>query len=146
MDSVAHTAAKEVLLIEDSKGDIILVQEALQESGLPVRLHVVENGYEAVAFLNRTDRYAGAPRPDLILLDINLPTKNGLDLLADIKKNDDLKSIPVAIFTSSQSHRDIMKAYGLGAALFVTKPMGFYEFIQSTRSIVSSLLGSPPGA
>jgi CheY-like chemotaxis protein len=137
-----QTAVKEILLVEDSKGDIILVQEALQECEVPVRLHVVENGFDAAAFLTRAGSYSDVPRPDLILLDINLPSKNGLELLADLKKNRELESIPVAVFTSSQSHHDIMKAYGLGASLFVTKPMGFYEFIKSIRSIISSLLRS----
>jgi len=125
----------EVLLIEDNPGDVRLAQEAFQEGHLVKRLSVVRDGVEASDFLWRRGEFARAPRPDLILLDLNLPRKNGRELLEEIKADPDLRRIPVIIVTTSRAEQDLRKAYNLHANCYVTKPDGLDQFLEMVRSI-----------
>jgi two-component system, chemotaxis family, response regulator Rcp1 len=137
----------EILLVEDSPADIALTKEALQESKLINNLHVVTNGVDAIAFLKKTGDYTGKPRPDLILLDLNLPRKNGREVLAEIKADASLVAIPVVIMTVSQDERDIVESYRLHANCYIRKPVKFDEFIKIVQSIESfwfSIVTLPP--
>jgi len=125
----------EVLLIEDSPTDILMTQEALEEGRLLNQLHVVEDGAAALAFLRRQGQYATSPRPDLILLDLNLPRKSGQEVLAELKADEELKSIPVVILTTSKAEEDVVKSYGLHANCYITKPVRFESFNHVVRSI-----------
>lgn len=113
----------EILLVEDSPGDVRLTREALKEAKMRNNLHVVGDGVEAMSFLRKKDKYANAPRPDLILLDLNLPKKDGREVLAEIKSDEDLKNIPVVVLTISKSEEDILRSYNLHANCYVTKPI-----------------------
>jgi two-component system response regulator len=137
----------EILLVEDSPADILITREAFEEAKLLNSLHVAEDGVQAMEFLRRQGRYASAPRPDLILLDLNLPRKNGREVLAEIKNDPDLKSIPVVILTTSGTDEDILKAYDLHANCYVVKPVGFESFlkaVQSIRNFWFSVVALPP--
>ncbi|MBK9053295.1 MAG: response regulator [Chloroflexi bacterium] len=125
----------EILLIEDSTTDILMTQEALHEAGLPNHLNIVEDGVKALDFLRQIGTYAQAPRPDLILLDLNLPRKNGQEVLAEIKNDPHLQQIPVVVLTTSSAEEDIMKAYALHANCYVVKPLDFISFVEVIRSI-----------
>jgi chemotaxis family two-component system response regulator Rcp1 len=125
----------EVLLVEDNPGDVRLTQEALRDNKMHNNLHVVEDGIEALAFLRREGRYSGCPRPDLILLDLNLPRKDGREVLAEIKADEGLRRIPVVVLTTSKAEEDILRAYDLSANCYVTKPVDFEQFIHVVRSI-----------
>lgn len=125
----------EILLVEDNPGDVRLTKEALKENKLRNRLSVVEDGVEAVAFLHQVDKYAHAPRPDLILLDLNLPRKDGREVLAEIKEDPNLKCIPVIILTTSKAEEDIIKSYNLHANCYITKPVELEQFITVVKSI-----------
>lgn len=125
----------EILLVEDNPGDVRLTREALKEGKVLNNLDVVEDGIEALAFLNREGKYADAPRPELILLDLNLPIKDGHNVLAEIKTNGDLKRIPVVVLTSSQAEEDIIKSYELNANCYIAKPVGLDQFIKVVKSI-----------
>ncbi len=125
----------EILLIEDNPGDVRLTQECLKKSNVANHLSVVEDGVEALAFLYRRSPYELAARPDLILLDLNLPRKDGREILAEIKADKILRRIPVIILTSSDAEADIYKAYDLHANCFITKPIIFDDFIKVITSI-----------
>lgn len=125
----------EILLVEDSPADVLITREAFEEAKLLNTLHVVEDGVQALEFLRRQGPYAEAPRPDLILLDLNLPRKNGREVLAEIKVDPQLKSIPVVILTTSSADEDILKAYDLHANCYVIKPVGFDNFFKAVQSI-----------
>lgn len=125
----------EILLVEDSATDILMTQEALNEAKLLTTLHIVEDGVSALAFLRQTGPYASAPRPDLILLDLNLPRKNGRELLAEIKDDPHLQQIPVVVLTTSNAEEDIARAYNLHANCYVVKPLDFTRFAEVIRSI-----------
>ena len=125
----------EILLVEDNPGDVELTREALHDSKVHMRLSVVNDGVEALAFLHREGGYAGAPRPDLILLDLNLPKKDGRAVLGEVKQDPALRHIPVVILTSSQAEQDILRAYDLHANCYVTKPVDLDQFITIVRSI-----------
>jgi two-component system, chemotaxis family, response regulator Rcp1 len=125
----------EILLVEDNPGDVRLTREALREGRVSNRLSVAADGVEALAFLRREGVFAGAVRPDVILLDLNLPRKDGREVLTEIKKDPALKSIPVVILSSSQAEQDIAGAYGLHANCYVAKPMELDSFIAVVRSI-----------
>jgi CheY-like chemotaxis protein len=125
----------EVLLIEDSPTDILMTQEALVQGKLLNQLHVVEDGAAALDFLRRQGPYDRSPRPDLILLDLNLPRKSGQEVLAELKADEDLKSIPVVILTTSKAEEDVVKTYGLHANCYVTKPVGFTSFVDVVHAI-----------
>ena len=125
----------EILLVEDNPGDVELTREALLDSKVHMRLSVASDGVEALAFLRREGTYAGSPRPDLILLDLNLPRKDGRAVLGEIKQDPALRHIPVVILTSSQAEQDIVRAYDLHANCYVTKPVDLDQFITIVRSI-----------
>ena len=123
------------LLVEDNPGDVRLTQEALKSHKANNNLHVVPDGEEAMAFLHRRGTYQSAPRPDIILLDLNLPKKDGREVLAEIKSDPDLKAIPVVVITSSEAEQDIIKSYNLNANFYVTKPVNLGQFIKVVQSI-----------
>jgi len=125
----------EILLVEDNPGDVDLAREALADSKLHNRLHVTEDGEKAMAFLNGIPPYEDKPRPDLILLDLNLPRKDGREVLAEIKGNDDLKRIPVVILTTSRAEQDVLRSYDLHANCYITKPIDFNQFVDVVQSI-----------
>lgn len=118
----------QILLVEDDLGDVELTRESLSDSKLIMNISVMEDGVEAMAFLRREGKYSEAPRPDLILLDLNMPRKDGRQVLAEIKADDELRMIPVVILTTSAAEEDIVKSYNLGANCYVTKPVGFDQF------------------
>lgn len=125
----------EILLVEDNSADVRLTREALREGKLHNKLHVATDGVDAMAFLRREGPYADAVRPDLILLDLNLPKKDGREVLEDIKADASLRSIPVVILTSSKAEQDILRAYDLHANCYVTKPVDLDQFIHVVKSI-----------
>lgn len=125
----------EILLIEDNPGDARLTQEVLKDGKVKNNLHIVYDGVEATDFLFKRNQYQNAPRPDLIILDLNLPKKNGQEVLAEIKTDDNLKSIPVVILTMSKAEEDIIKTYNLHANCFITKPIDLIKFIDAVKSI-----------
>ena len=124
-----------ILLVEDNPGDVRLIQEAFRDGKTHASLQVVEDGKEALSFLRREGAYAHAPRPDLILLDLNLPKKDGREVLLEIKGDGHLRRIPVVVLTASHAEEDILKAYDLRANCYVTKPLGFDRCIEVARSI-----------
>ena len=125
----------EILLVEDNPGDVRLTQEALKDNKVRNHLHMVKDGVEALAFLRKEGQYAGSPRPDLILLDLNLPRKDGREVLAEIKADQNLRRIPVVILTTSKAEEDILRAYDLNANCYITKPVDFDQFIHVVKSI-----------
>lgn len=125
----------EILLVEDSPTDVLLAKEALESSKLANNLHVVNDGVEAMAFLHREGTYSESPCPDLILLDLNLPKKDGREVLSEIKEDDRLKRIPVVVLTTSKDETDVLKAYGLHANCYVVKPVDFEKFAEIVQSI-----------
>jgi len=125
----------EILLVEDNPGDVRLTLEASKENKMFNNISVVNDGVEALAFLRREGDYSNAPRPDLILLDLNLPKKDGREVLIEIKTDSSLKSIPVIVLTTSQAEEDILKAYGLSANCYITKPVDLEQFIKVVKSI-----------
>ncbi len=125
----------QILLVEDNPGDVRLTVEALKDAKVYNKLHVVEDGVLALEFLHQRGAYRDAPRPDLVLLDLNLPRKNGREVLADIKTDDRLKTIPVVILTTSQAEEDVLKAYSLHANCYITKPVDFIQFTNIVRTI-----------
>ncbi len=124
-----------VLLIEDNPGDVRLTQEALREGKVRNHLHVAADGVEALAYLRREGQYAKARQPDLILLDLNLPKKNGREVLAEIKGDPELRRIPVVILTVSKAEEDILKSYNLHANCYITKPVDLDQFLGVVKSI-----------
>lgn len=125
----------EILLVEDNPGDMRLTQEALKEGKVYSNLHWAKDGVEALDFLRQQRRFANAPRPDLILLDLNLPKKDGREVLSIIKSDGDLKNIPVVILTTSKADEDVLKSYELHANCYVTKPVDLEKFIFVVQSI-----------
>ncbi|MBM4463804.1 MAG: response regulator [Chloroflexi bacterium] len=125
----------DILLVEDNPGDVRLMLEALKESKIRNNIFVVEDGVEAMDFLLRKGKYVNSPRPDLILLDLNLPRKSGREVLAEIKSDASLRRIPVVVVTVSRDEEDILKAYDLYANCYITKPIDFNQFIKITKSI-----------
>jgi len=125
----------DILLADDDPGDVCLVQEALRRSELASRLHVVRDGVDLLAFLRREGGYAAAPRPDLILLDLNMPRKGGTEALSELKSDDRIKSIPVVIFTTSTAGDDVARSYALHASCYVAKPAELHQFIETVLSI-----------
>lgn len=125
----------EILLVEDSPTDVLLAREALEYSKLINNLHVVEDGVKAMEFLHRVGQYSEMPRPDLVLLDLNLPRKDGREVLAEIKGDESLKLIPVVILTTSQDESDIMAAYGNYANCYISKPVDFNQFVDVIKSV-----------
>ena len=124
-----------ILLVEDNPGDVRLTQEVFKEAKMGNRLHVVYDGEEALSFLKRTGKHGSAPRPDLVLLDLNLPKRNGLEVLAEIKADENLRRIPVVMLTMSKNEQDILKSYDLHANCFITKPVDLDQFLSVVRAI-----------
>ncbi|MEO9139725.1 MAG: response regulator [Jatrophihabitans sp.] len=124
-----------VLLVEDDPGDVLIAREALKAGAVTSRLTVVSDGVEAMAYLRRENGYADAERPDLILLDLNLPRKSGHEVLAEVKEDPDLRRIPVVVLTTSGASEDIMRSYDLHANVFVTKPVDFDRFSEVVKQI-----------
>lgn len=129
--------AFKILLVEDNPADIRLTEEAIHESKIDTELHIVKDGVEAINFLKKLGKYSKACRPDLILLDLNLPRKNGLEVLKDIKEDENLKRIPVVVLTISSNEEDLIKAYNLHANCYVIKPLEMKEFYRIINSIVA---------
>ncbi len=127
--------AVEILLIEDNPGDVRLTIEALKESKILNNLHVAVDGIEAMSYLNREGKFKDEPRPDLIILDLNLPKKDGSEVLEEIKEDESLKKIPVVILTTSEAEQDIIKSYELHANCYITKPVNMDQFIKVVKSI-----------
>jgi chemotaxis family two-component system response regulator Rcp1 len=125
----------EILLVEDNPGDVRLTQEALDETKLSNNLRVVSNGGEALKFLRREDPFVDAPRPDLVLLDLNLPLKNGLETLSEMKGEPSLRSIPVIVLTTSEAEEDIVRAYDMNANCYISKPVDMNQFIKVVKAI-----------
>jgi CheY-like chemotaxis protein len=125
----------EILLVEDDSGDVQLTKLALEESKMSVNLHVVEDGVEALALLRKEGKYASTKHPDIILLDLNLPKKDGREVLAEIKADPNLKRIPVIVLTASQAETDILNAYNLNANCYIIKPVDFDRFVKIVQSI-----------
>jgi chemotaxis family two-component system response regulator Rcp1 len=131
----------DILLVEDNPADVRLTREAMRESKLLNRLAVVNDGIEAVAYLKKQGQYSNATRPDLILLDLNLPKKDGREVLAEIKNDSLLKSIPVVVLTTSDAHTDIVRTYDLHANCYITKPVELEKFMQIVRVIENFWFG-----
>ncbi len=125
----------EILLVEDNPADIRLVEEAMKEGKVLNHISVVQDGIEAIAFLHRQGKYKSAPRPDIILLDLNLPKKDGREVLAEIKGNNELRRIPIVVLTSSQAEKDILKSYHLNANCYISKPVDLEQFIEVVKSL-----------
>lgn len=137
----------EILLVEDNPGDVRLTREALKEGKIHNRLHVAADGVEALAFLRRQGAHARAVKPDLILLDLNLPRKNGLEVLQELKADEALRRIPVVILTTSSAEKDVVASYDLHANCYVTKPVDIEQFITVVKSVEEfwfSIVRLPP--
>jgi CheY-like chemotaxis protein len=135
MNEIKAMRPIEILMVEDNPGDVRLTQETLKDSKVANTLHVVQDGVAALDFLYRRGGYGAAPRPDLILLDLNLPKKNGREVLEVIKQDAHLQTIPVVILTTSRAEEDVMRAYSLRANCYITKPIDLAQFIQIVRTI-----------
>jgi two-component system, chemotaxis family, response regulator Rcp1 len=145
----SRPAPIEVLLVEDSAGDVRLTREAMKDAKVHISLNVARDGIEAMAFLKRQGVHTAAPRPDLILLDLNLPKMDGREVLKEIKESDDLKSIPVVILTTSSSTEDVLNSYQLHANCYITKPValeGFLKVVQSIDNFWLSVVKLPKGS
>jgi CheY-like chemotaxis protein len=141
MKAETRTRPVELLLVEDNPGDVRLTIEALKEGKVINNLTVVKDGQEAIADLRRQGKYANAARPDLVLLDLNLPRKGGLEVLAEIKEDPDLKSIPVVVLTTSQAAQDVRRAYELHANCYIVKPVDLDQFMSVVQAIKGFWLG-----
>ena len=138
----------EILMIEDNPGDVRLTQEALTEGRLWNHLAVARDGMEALDYLHRSGRFPNAASPDLILLDLNLPKKDGREVLAEIKADGKLRSIPIVVLTTSQAEKDVLQAYALNANCYVTKPVDFQQFLEVIKAIEGfwlTVVKLPPG-
>ena len=135
MSTPEHVQVIDVLLVEDDPGDVVLIQEAFADNKVRNRLHCVADGVEAIEFLRREGEYADAQRPDLILLDLNLPRKDGREVLAEVKADAELASIPVVVLTTSKAEEDVLRSYKLHANAYVTKPVDFDRFVEVIRRI-----------
>ncbi|HSP03045.1 MAG TPA: response regulator [Acidimicrobiales bacterium] len=131
----------QILLVEDSAADVRLTQEALKDAKILNELHVARDGVEAMEFLQRSGDRAGAPRPDIVILDLNLPRKDGKEVLAEMKGDPDLRSIPVAVLTTSDAEIDVLESYDLGANCFLTKPVDLDQFIKVVQAVEEFWLG-----
>lgn len=149
METKAPIRPIDILLVEDNAGDIDLAREALVTGKLHNALHVVQDGVAAMDFLRKEGKYVKAPRPDLIILDLNLPKKDGREVLAEIKQDEDLKRIPVVVLTTSRAEEDVLKSYNLHANCFIAKPIDLNQFLYVVKSIEEfwlSIVVLPNGA
>jgi CheY-like chemotaxis protein len=148
MDPLAEQGVPiEVLLVEDDPGDVLMTREAFEEHKVRNNLSVVSDGADALAFVRREGEFSGAPRPDLILLDLNLPKRDGREVLSEIKNDPDLREIPIVVLTTSSAEADILSSYRLHANAYVTKPVDFERFISAVKQIDDffvSLVKLPP--
>jgi CheY-like chemotaxis protein len=135
MSDEADYQVVDVLLVEDDPGDVLMTREAFDHYKIRNELHVVTDGEQALQFVRRQGEFAGAPRPGLIMLDLNLPRRDGLEVLAELKADPELRVIPVVILTTSQAEEDIVRSYALHANAYVTKPVDFERFIEVVRQI-----------
>lgn len=135
MNHIDPTAPINLLLVEDDAGDVLMTREALEASKLLHLINVVDNGEAALEFLRREGQYTDAPRPDLVLLDLNLPRLDGREVLAVVKADPDLRSIPVVILTTSDAEEDVLRSYDLHANAYITKPVDFQAFVTVVRQI-----------
>lgn len=137
MSPKAQTSPKpiDILLVEDDEGDILLTKKALSDGKIYNSLHVAKNGVEALAFLRREGEHADAPRPDMVLLDLNMPRMDGRETLANIKQDENLRSIPVVVLTTSDADQDILKSYDLQASCYITKPVDLPQFTKVVGAI-----------
>jgi CheY-like chemotaxis protein len=131
----------EILLVEDNVGDVGLIEEVFEEAKIRNNIHVAENGEEALRYLRGKGKFSGSPRPDIIILDLNLPKKDGREVLREIKEDSNLKNIPIIVLTTSTAEKDILRAYELHANAYVTKPLDFDQFMNVIGSIVNFWLG-----
>ena len=148
LDREERAAPIEILLVEDNLGDMRLTEEALKEGKVYNNLHWAKDGVEALEFLKREGKHESAPRPDIILLDLNLPRKDGREVLEEIKTDDDLKQIPVVVLTTSKAEEDVLRSYALHANCYVTKPVDLEKFIVVVQSIDRfwlTVVTLPPG-
>jgi CheY-like chemotaxis protein len=127
----------EILLVEDNVGDVGLIEEVFEEAKIRNNIHVAENGEEALRYLRGKGKFSGSPRPDIIILDLNLPKKDGREVLREIKEDSNLKNIPIIVLTTSTAEKDILRAYELHANAYVTKPLDFDQFMNVIGSIVN---------
>jgi len=149
MTAITEGRPIEILLAEDSATDVLLAEEALELAKMRNNLHVVKDGVEAMAFLRKEGKYEEKPRPDLILLDLNMPRKDGREVLAEVKADDNLKYIPVVVLTTSKAQEDILRAYGLHANCYISKPVDFEQFTNVVRAINQfwfTIVTLPPGS
>lgn len=147
-DASNNGKAIEILLAEDNPGDIVLTREAFREGKIANRLHTVQSGTETLQFLRREGDFANVPRPDLILLDIRMPGKDGIEVLNEIKNDPELKCIPVVMLTSSEAEEDILRSYELSANAYLTKPVdfdGFVKIVHTLEDFWFSIVKLPPG-
>lgn len=135
MTPITSAREIEILLVEDSATDVMLAEEALEHAKVRNHLHVVKDGVEAMAFLRQEGQYADLPRPDLMLLDLNMPRKDGREVLAEVKADESLRTIPVVVLTTSQAQQDVLEAYGLHANCYISKPVDFEQFANVIRAI-----------
>lgn len=135
MNAFDPTSVIELLLVEDDPGDVLMTREALSDSKLLNNLHVVDNGEQALAFLRRQGEFANAPRPDLMLLDLNLPRLDGREVLAVVKQDPDLSTIPIVVLTTSDAEEDVIRSYQLHANAYVTKPVDFDSFVSVVHQV-----------
>jgi CheY-like chemotaxis protein len=135
MSTPEHVEMIDVLLVEDDPADVLLIEEAFADNKVRNRLHRVADGVEALQFLRREGPYADAPQPDLVLLDLNLPRKDGREVLAEVKADEALRQIPVVVLTTSKAEEDVLRSYRLHANAYVTKPVDFDRFIEVVRQI-----------
>lgn len=135
MTDATRASPVEILLVEDNPGDVRLTREALKEGKVYSNLHWAKDGVEALEFLRRQGKFADVPRPDIVLLDLNLPKKDGREVLSEIKNDDELKRIPVVILTTSKAEEDVLRSYELHANCYVTKPVDLEKFIVVVQSI-----------
>jgi CheY-like chemotaxis protein len=131
----APTRPVEILLVEDDPGDVLMTQEAFADYKIANRLTVISNGEDAIAYLRKRDRFADATTPDLVLLDLNLPRRDGREVLQEIKDDPELRRIPVVILTTSEAEEDVIAAYNLHANAYVRKPVDFEQFVAAVRAI-----------
>jgi CheY-like chemotaxis protein len=131
----------QILLVEDDPGDVLMTREAFEDNQVATTLHVVSDGAEALAFLRKEGEHDGAPTPDLVLLDLNLPRVDGREVLAAVKEDEELRQIPIVVLTTSEAEEDVLRSYALHANAYVTKPVDFERFIEVVRKIDDFFVG-----